>query len=148
MFLLSHYLYFSSHECGDIILIFKDGECLQEILLKPFPVFSDFFPGTTCTNENNNSCQISCQRYFKNQAHFVNIVYTIKGDYRTKSSAFKCFLSSRGDTHTRHLRMWKRKSNIIIKLCYNQVWLGECRGFEDTVSDQKAATLLKFTFLD
>lgn len=48
--LINHYLYFSSHKCGDIVLIFKDGKCLQQILLKPFPVFGYFFSGTTCTN--------------------------------------------------------------------------------------------------
>lgn len=46
------YLYLSSHERGDIVLVFKDGECLQQILLKPFPVLSDLSPGTTCADSN------------------------------------------------------------------------------------------------
>lgn len=53
-----NYLYFSSDKCIYVILIFKDWKSLQQILFKPFPVFSDFFSRATCMYvkkpQNNN----------------------------------------------------------------------------------------------
>lgn len=46
-FLVS-YLDLSFDKSGDVILILKDGESLQQVMFQPLPVLGDLFPGGSC----------------------------------------------------------------------------------------------------
>lgn len=52
---MSSYLDLSFDEGGNVVLILKDGESLQQVMFQPLPVLRDLFTGGPCRGARRES---------------------------------------------------------------------------------------------
>ena len=52
---VSSYLNFSFDKGGDVVLVLKDGESLQQVVLQPLPVLCDLLTGGSCRGARTES---------------------------------------------------------------------------------------------
>lgn len=55
LYRMGSYLDLSFDKGGNVILIFKDGESLQQVMFQPLPVLCDLFTGGSCTRGRRGS---------------------------------------------------------------------------------------------
>lgn len=59
---MSLYLDLSFHKGGNVILVLKDGESLQQVMFQPLPVFCDLFTGGSCRGVRREGLEHSAMR--------------------------------------------------------------------------------------
>lgn len=69
VFFFFHYLNFSFDEGGDVVLVLKDGEGLQQVVLQPLPVLRDLLARASWRGESGRSQSVATQKGIHDNKH-------------------------------------------------------------------------------